>query len=459
MNFITAIEFCIRNIFAHPFRTALTMLGIVLGVSSLVAMTAMVKGMEKGMKESMIAMGGLDKVLISDDGVPSEMAHLSDLAPGRTFHDVRALKSQGSLLKVVSPELRSDDRTVTYGHRRTRPSELVGVWPAVLEMNLFEVEHGRFFCDLDEELGLSVCVIGTGVRDDLFGSPEETGREIIPIGEWITINNQPFRIVGMFRHYESERDRKIRELEARRKAEGLPTSGPARQRGWGGSKTYGNPFWRKNNTLYIPLRTMWLKFPRYLDDPESETPIPDTRLTDIDIKVADMESMDRALQQARNILGITHFGIQDYEFRTQEAGIEDINKRIRNARLSGGIISVLSLLIGGIGIMNIMFASIQERIREIGTCKALGATAANVFTQVVMESAMVSLLGAALGMLASVGVVRMLELLSPTQNSPIITPSAMLAACLFSLTIGVLAGIFPAIKAARMSPIEALKYG
>lgn len=458
MSPLSAIEFSIKNVVAHPFRTILTMLGIVLGVSSLVSMAAMVKGMENGMKESMIAMGGLDKVLIAEDGLPTEMDHLSDLAPGRTFHDVQALMNGADRIKIISPEIRFDDRNVTYGRKRTWPSEFVGVWPAVLEMNLFDVEHGRFFCDLDQELALSVCVIGTGIRDALFGSPEEMGHEVVPVGKWIQINNQPFRIIGMFQHYESEKDRKLRQMEALKASEDSAKAGPSRQRGWSGSRNYGNAFWRKNNTLYIPLRTMWLKFPRYISDTSGKSMVPDTRLTDIDIKVRNMETMDKALQQARNILGITHFGIEDFEFRTQESGIEDINKKIKNARLSGSIISGLSLLIGGIGIMNIMFASIQERIREIGTCKALGASGMDVFVQVVMESVLVCACGAVIGMSASFGVVRLLEWLSPTQNAPIITLQALVLACAFSIGIGVVAGIFPAIKAARMSPLEALKY-
>lgn len=108
--------------------------------------------------------------------------------------------------------------------------------------------------------------------------------------------------------------------------------------------------------------------------------------------------------------------------------------------------------------MNIMFASIQERIREIGTCKALGASGIDVFVQVVMESVLVCACGAVIGMSASFGVVRLLEWLSPTQNAPIITLQALVIACAFSIGIGVVAGIFPAIKAARMSPLEALKY-
>lgn len=460
MNIGSAIEFSFKNVLAHPFRTLLTMFGIVLGVSSLVSMSAMIKGMEKGMKESMIAMGGLDKVIISEDGIPSSMDHLSDMAPGKTFRDVYALRENASLVKIVSPELSTYDRRISYQGKAMRPSELVGVWPDVLEMNLFDIEHGRFFSDLDDQLALSVCVIGTGVRDKLFGKPISPELGAVPLGEWVKINGQPFKVIGMFKHYESETDRRMRQLEAKRKKSSQPgEAGPARERGWSGAQTYGNAFWRKNNTVYIPINTMKLKFPQYLDSEEDDgVLIPDKRLSDIDVKVKSMETMEIALQQVKNVLGITHYGILDYEFRTRQSSIEDINKRIKNSRLSGSIIAGLSLLVGGIGIMNIMFASIQERIREIGTCKAIGASGYDVFIQVVLESIMVSLLGAMAGIGFSFWVVELLVWLAPSQNAPIITPEAMMNACGFSIIIGMMAGLFPAIKAAKMSPIEALKY-
>lgn len=245
----------LKEIWTHKFRSLLTMLGIVLGVSSLVAMAAIVKGMENGMKEAMIAMGGLDKVLIEEQKVPIHQNHLRDMAPGRTIRDVIALRESAPLIRIVSPEMGLDRVMVSRAGKWFRPSEVVGVWPEVLEMNLYELEHGRFFTDLDEELAKNVCVIGTGVRDELFGSPQEAGREIIPIGEQIHINEQPFIIVGMFKHYESEMERKIRE-------EGLQshtaTAGPSRQRGWG--RRNWNAFWRKNNVVYTPLNTMWVRF-------------------------------------------------------------------------------------------------------------------------------------------------------------------------------------------------------
>jgi putative ABC transport system permease protein len=154
----------------------------------------------------------------------------------------------------------------------------------------------------------------------------------------------------------------------------------------------------------------------------------------------------------------THKGIEDFRFRTQEDWAEQIQTFVRNARLSGGLIAGISLLVGGIGIMNIMLASISERVREIGIRKSVGAATGDIFVQILVESVVIAVLGGVVGLNTSFGLVTLLSSFSPTGNAPIITLSSMAIAFGFSVLVGILAGIFPAIKAARLNPIQALRY-
>jgi putative ABC transport system permease protein len=428
-------------------------MGIVLGVASLVAMSALVKGMENGLRAALIEIGGIEKVRIEDQDIPPNQLHLADQAVGNTINDVYALQKSAPLLKLINPEMRVPRPIFTRGSKTFTPFNFIGTWPNALEMNQHVIEHGRMFNEIDEENAASVCVIGTMIRDELFGSPEEAGHEIIPIGETITINGQPFTIIGMFKHYESEQERKLREFE---KDKPQQETGPTRSRGWGsrGSGMGGFVYRMKNGTVYIPLQTMWLKF----RSAAGTNSTPDPRLSVMSVKVESVDRLEEALQQARNVLLTTHRGIEDFTFRTQEDWAEQINSSIKNRRLSGGIIAAISLLVGGIGIMNIMLASITERVREIGIRKAIGATDASVFVQILVESTVVALLGGVSGLAASIGLVRLLVIMSPMENTPVITLNAMVLAFFASALVGIVAGFIPAFKAAKLSPIQALRY-
>jgi putative ABC transport system permease protein len=485
-HFVITIQTGLREIWAHKFRSLLTMLGIILGVSSLVAMSALVAGMEKGAKEALVAIGGLEKVRIEPEGLPLDQRHLTDQAVGITINDVYALAENAPLVTHLSPEMRLS-ASLSANAKTFRPWNCSGVWPVAVELTEHVVEHGRMFNELDDEMARNVCVIGTATRDELWGSPEKTGREIIPIGETININHVPFTIIGMFKHYESDQERKAREFA---KAQAAQEGKGAINRDRGGSsggrgRRGGNfVFYLKNATVYIPLNTMWIKFRTGMaytgfgfgssggrgsggssgsgsssgSAATAAAPTGDPRLSSLELKIANVDLLPESLQQIRNVLMTTHKGIEDFSFRTQEDWADQINTFVRNARLSGGLIAGISLLVGGIGIMNIMLASISERVREIGIRKSVGAATVDIFVQILVEAVVIGVLGGLAGLVTSFGLVRMLSSISPTENAPVVTATAMGVAFGFSVLVGILAGIFPAIKAARLNPIQALRY-
>jgi len=464
MNLWSAISIGLKEIWAHKFRSLLTMLGIILGASSLIAMSALVKGREVAAKEALIATGGLQKIRIEPQEVPIHQWHVKDQAVGVTINDAYALEASAPLVAKISPEMRLFNPTSSRKGKSFRPWICSGVWPVALEMYEHVVQSGRMFNEIDDEMARNVCVIGTGVRDELFGSPDDAGEEINPVGETININGQPFTIIGMFEHYESDQERKERELAKLQPKQAA--TGPKRSRGWSGRGGRG-AFRMKNNTLFMPLNTVWLKFRasgagagggKSAGASASTLNVPDPRLSVLEVKIADVDHMNRALQQIRNVLMSTHKGIEDFSFRTQEDWMEEIDTFVHNARISGGIIAGISLLVGGIGIMNIMLASISERVREIGIRKAVGAATGDVFIQILVESVVIAVLGGLAGLIASYGLVRLLESFSPTDNAPIITATAMTIAFVFSVCVGIVAGLFPAVKAARLDPIQALRY-
>ncbi len=215
-------------------------------------------------------------------------------------------------------------------------------------------------------------------------------------------------------------------------------------------RVYGS----KNSSVLLPLNTLVSK----LDSSFESGSEMDRSLSELSMKVRDVSLLEKSLQQVRNVLLRTHNGLEDFEFETQEAFSEDITLAIYNERISGMFIAGICLLVGGIGIINIMLSSISERVREIGIRKSIGATNLDVFTQIITESIVLAVSGGIIGLAISPVLINTLASYAPDTTPPIMTITSMIIGFSFSVITGCIAGLIPAIKAAKLDPIEALRY-
>lgn len=452
MNLWLGLLIGLKEIWAHKFRSFLTMLGVILGVASLLSMFALTAGIAKGMREYMQQVGGIERVGVDNQEVPEEQIAYADISPGRTVADAEAIQKSASLVARVTPTSELGNAAVTRGGETFRGA-VSGCWPDYVEINKHVVERGRNLSFLDMERASRVCVIGATVVERLW--PDKPNHNAI--GETILVNSRPFTVVGIFEYYEREQDKRRRELgliperTARR-------SGSAGGRGGGGGGRGWNPFMRKNLTIIVPISTMFYEF-KSANVVANVDQGPNYKLDNLHFQVRDVDRFHEAVQQVGSILRQTHRGVEDYTFDTREEWFENTEKSIQNTRMSGGLIAGISLLVGGIGITNIMLASITERIREIGVRRAVGAKGRDIFIQIVVESAVIGFIGGLLGLGASAGMMKLLIMISPAENAPVVEMSAVMVSFGFAVVIGVISGLYPAFKASRLDPIEALRYG
>jgi|JFJP01.1.fsa_nt_gi putative ABC transport system permease protein len=411
MLFSENFKIAIRALRANKMRSVLTMLGIVIGVATVVALLSIGNGATASITDS-IQSGGSNLLTISPGRQQTTMPGMgqSQTASYLYYSDFELLEQTltGEITAIVP--LYQSSYTVKFGDE-SFSSPVSGVMEDHAQVRSFTMSDGRFITDGDNKSQSRVAVLGSTVADDLFGS-------LSPIGQTISINGVKFEVVGLL---ESE------------------------------GSSIGSP----DDIVYIPLETGYAKL---FGDTANQNGKKTVNSILISVTVSD--NMDAVSAQAEYILRRAHelkpTEEIDFNVMSQSDTLETLNTVTQTLTIFLGAIAGISLLVGGIGIMNIMLVSVTERTKEIGLRKAVGATKNQILTQFLIETVTLSLLGGLIGILLGVGIALAFSVTGLINS--VITLDSILLAFFFALAIGVFFGLYPAFRAATLHPMVALRY-
>jgi len=424
-NFNTALE----AVFTNRLRAFLTALGIMFGVAAVIALLAIGTGAQQELLEQMKLIGSNNIVVKT---APEEDKKNGDkdkgkrpFSPGLSMGDVRAIQAHIPTVEQVSPELVLPLKALRNG--RQQEARCVGINNSFFELNNLEVERGSAFHTLQMRDGLPVCIIGKNIQTKLFGGENPIGKKIKCDDTWLTV----IGVLG-------------RRYSTKAGMENL------------GIRDY-------NSDIYLPIKTALLRFENralltahMLQNKDDEDP--NTNYNQLDrlvIRVKNTAQLEATADIVGRMLKRRHWNIPDYEITIPELLLKQQQRTQDIFNIVLGAIAGISLLVGGIGIMNIMLASVMERIKEIGLRRSLGATRRDIVEQFVFEAVFISLIGGivgvALGLLLAEAVAHLAEI--PT----IVSLWSVGLAFGVSVAIGLLFGIVPARRAAKLNPITALR--
>lgn len=390
-----------QSIVSTKMRSVLTVLGVVIGVAAVVFLVGLGRGQQDAMTSMFEDMGANAFYISSTYDKAGSGASL-------TLDDAEALEDhqRAPTIDVVAPMISSREK-VSYGNSDV-DINCNGVTPAITDIRSYPVDKGNFIADNDIERRSTVAVLGYQTAIDLFGSKD-------PIGETIRLAGRRFQVIGV-----------IEELGGRP-----------------GSDDY----------IIIPLTTMQTKIVSGKD------------VSQIAVLATDTSKVNKAISEATEILRQRHHiregAEDDFNIRNMTEILKNMTQSLATFSIFLGAIGAIALVVGGIGIMNIMLVSVSERTREIGIRKAIGATRPDILVQFLTEASMLSLTGGIIGLLLAIGGTKLIGGMRMMGRMPIesqITPDIVIIALVVAIGVGLVSGTYPAFRAAMLDPIDSLRH-